>query len=681
VLTSRLEDSPVIPAIRFRNLRALVGGIAIAAVLGAASGARALTPVAGALTSDATWGPAGNPYVLTDDVTVSEGVTLTLSPGVVVKADSTTRELIVFGTLVAKGTATQPIVLTSYKDDTAHGDTNGDGSSTEPSFGDWVGVGFTANSPGGIGDFVEIRYAGYYGSSGTNFSQDASAVEARVRIACTRCHLFPEPTILPRELWRDQIVTMRELVQTLPPEFGGSPIGFSLREAAEWFETQAPEVYALPRSLTRSGPAPIRFRKRNLPLGSKGIPAVATVGRIEAGQFGDRDFVLSAVDMLNGSVHLISRSKGALRIGSAGKPVHAAPGDLNGDGLTDLVVSDLGVLALSDEPAGRVLAALQSPDGSFSFEPIFDGVGRVADARPMDLDRDGDLDVVVASFGWRRSGGIYLLYNETAAGGPLKFRSETVVSRAGAVSVVPIPARQPNMGPGFAVAFAQQYEYVSAFYPVSTGNDAKANATENDAKANATENDAKATGDSAKGSGYEERVLYRAPHPNWGMSNLESVDLDGDSDIDFLLAHGDTFDDGFAFKPYQGVMWLENRGGDEFEAHRIGALYGVHRAEAADFDGDGDLDVVAAGFLPQVPQPVPKGYYMRVDSMIWFERAGEEWIPWSIEINHPRHTGLTVLDLDGDGRPDIIAPVNNAWEIEEREGGPEIEVWLNLGAR
>jgi len=666
----------VIPAARFRKLRALVGGFAIGvAPLGLACGQaedpaveiRAFTPVAGAITSDAVWGPAGNPYVLTDDVTVSEGtvsegVTLTLAPGVVVKADSTTRELIVLGTLVANGTAEQPVVLTSYKDDTAHGDTNGDGSSTEPSFGDWVGVGFAASSPGGIGDFVEIRHAGYYGTSGTNFSQDASVGDARVLIACMRCHLFPAPEILPRELWRAQIVTMREFVRTLPPEFGGSPIGFSLREVAAWYEAQAPEVYALPRSITRSGPGPVRFRKRNLPLGSEGIPAVATVGRIEAGQFGERDFVLSAVDMLNGSVHLISRSKGPIRIGSAGKPVHATPGDLNGDGLTDLVVSDLGVLALSDEPAGRVLAAVQSPDGSFSLEPIFDGVGRVADARPLDLDLDGDLDIVVASFGWHLSGGIYLLYNETAAGGPLKFRSETVISRAGAVSVIPIPARQPNTGPGFAVAFAQQYEYVSAFYPASK------------------EDDEKGTGDPAKGNAYEEHVLYRAPHPNWGMSNLEAVDLDGDSDIDFLLAHGDTFDDGFAFKPYQGVMWLENRGGDKFEAHRIGALYGAHRAEAADFDGDGDLDVVAAGFLPQVPQPVPKSH-MRVDSMIWFERAGEEWIPWSIEINHPRHTGLTVLDLDGDGRPDSIAPVNNAWEVKEREGGAEIEVWYNGGAR
>ena len=673
----------MIAAIRFRNLRALVGGFAIATALGGCSGEErsdVFTQVGGAITADANWGPAGNPYVLTDDVTVSEGVTLTLSPGVVVKADSSSRELIVLGTLIAKGTAQQPIILTSYKDDTAHGDTNRDGSSTGPSFGDWVGVGFAASSPGGIGDFVEIRYAGYYGTSGTNFSQDASSVDARVRTACMRCHLFPDPQILPRELWRDQIVTMQELSKSLPLEFGGSSIGFSLRETVEWYEAQAPEVYALPRSLTQKGSAPIRFHKRDLSLGPEGIPAIATVERLEAGQFGGRGFVLSAVDMLNGSVYLISRSDGPLRIGSAGTPVRAVPGDLNGDGLTDLVVSDLGVLVLSDELAGRVVVALQSPDGSFAFEPILEGVGRVADARPLDVDLDGDLDVVVASFGWRRSGGVYLLRNETVADGPLDFRKETIVSRAGAVSVVPIPARQPNMGPGFAVAFAQQYEIVSAFYPVSAQSNGNAGATDNAEKASATENDETAKGDAARGSGYEEHVLYRAPHPNWGMSNLEAVDLDGDSDIDFLLAHGDTLDDGFAFKPYQGVMWLENRGGGEYEAHRIGTLYGAHRAEAADFDGDGDLDVVAAGFLPQVPQPFPKDH-MRVDSIIWFERAGEEWIPWSVEVNHPWHTGLTVLDLNSDGRPDIIAPVNSAWEVKDQQGGSEMEVWFNRAVR
>ena len=214
--------------------------------------------------------------------------------------------------------------------------------------------------------------------------------------------------------------------------------------------------------------------------------------------------------------------------------------------------------------------------------------------------------------------------------------------------MVPFGRQQPGSGSGFAVAFSQHHELVSAFY--------------------------------RKGKGYEERVLYRAPHVNWGISNLETADLDGDSDMDFLLSHGDTFGDGFAYKPYHGVSWLENRGSSGFEAHLIGGLFGAHRAEAADLDGDGDLDVVASGFLPQLPLPFAKNQ-MKVDSVVWFERTDEEWIPWSIESNHPRHTGVTVVDLDQDGRLDIVAPINYAWERRERKDEPAMEVWFNLGSR
>ncbi|HXV36821.1 MAG TPA: hypothetical protein VEC18_06720, partial [Myxococcota bacterium] len=589
---------------------ARLAALVLASTIGASAVARAQTQIGGVLESDATWSPAGNPYRMIDDVTVAAGATLTLLPGVVVKAVGANRELIVLGRLVARGTAARPIVITSDADDSANGDTNGDGSATRPAFGDWVGVGFAPSSPGGIGPFVEIRYAGYYGESGSNFAGNASDVASRVRVACTRCHLFPEAEILPRELWRDQLVVMRDLVGSLPAEAGGSPIGFSLREVAEWYEQQAPQSFRLLRSLTREGAGPLRFRRRPLELAADGTPAVATVVAVDGGRFGKRDFALAAVDMAGGGIYLLSRSEGPQRIAGAGHPVRAIPGDLNGDGLTDLVVSDLGDLALTDAEVGRVLAVLQQPAGDFTVEPILEGVGRVADARPLDCDLDGDLDVVVAAFGWRASGGVYLLRNQTAAGGPLRFRTERIVARAGAVSALPIPAREPGLKPGFAVAFAQQHELVSFFHPAAR--EAVQPARAADAALD-----------------YEEQVVYRAPHPNWGISNLESADLDGDGDLDFLIAHGDTLDDGFAFKPYQGVMWLENRGG-EFIAHRIGALYGAHRAEAADLDGDGDLDVVAGAFLPQVAQPMPKQPF-RVDSLVWFERTPTEWIPWSIE--------------------------------------------------
>jgi hypothetical protein len=162
------------------------------------------------------------------------------------------------------------------------------------------------------------------------------------------------------------------------------------------------------------------------------------------------------------------------------------------------------------------------------------------------------------------------------------------------------------------------------------------------------------------------------------VDNLEAVDLDGDSDTDFLLAHGDTLDDGVAFKFYHGVEWLENQGNGQFSAHKIGELYGAHSAKAADMDGDGDLDVVASGFLPQVKLPVPEGHQI-IDSVIWFERTESEWIPWSVEFNHPRHTGMTLVDLDEDGRIDIVAGINRAWDVVQVEQGRSLEVWFNRG--
>ncbi|OJT20490.1 hypothetical protein BO221_31295 [Archangium sp. Cb G35] len=82
------------------------------------------TDVRGTLSTSTVWTRHGSPYVLQGDVTVAWGTKLTIEPGVQVIAaasdalksgvDPQRVELIVDGTLVVRGTAANPVALTSH---------------------------------------------------------------------------------------------------------------------------------------------------------------------------------------------------------------------------------------------------------------------------------------------------------------------------------------------------------------------------------------------------------------------------------------------------------------------------------------------------------------------------------------------------------------------------------------
>ena len=92
-------------------------------------------------------------------LTVNPGATLTVNPGTIVKAyQSSSTRLTVNGALTIAGTAENPVVFTSIRDDSVGGDYNGDGNSTAPTSSDWPGItvkkGATFESEG-----VDIRDA------------------------------------------------------------------------------------------------------------------------------------------------------------------------------------------------------------------------------------------------------------------------------------------------------------------------------------------------------------------------------------------------------------------------------------------------------------------------------------------------------------------------------------------
>ena len=120
--------------------------------------------VSGTILSDTTW-QRGFVYEVTSDITVYSGVTLTLNPGVIVKFNSG-KGIIVNGTLDVNGTSTDPVYLTSIKDDTVGGDTNDDDDTTSPSSGDWRHI--YLNSGTAYFDYAVVRYGGSSGYNATN---------------------------------------------------------------------------------------------------------------------------------------------------------------------------------------------------------------------------------------------------------------------------------------------------------------------------------------------------------------------------------------------------------------------------------------------------------------------------------------------------------------------------------
>lgn len=157
------------------------------------------------ITKDTVWGPLGSPYIVRGgpltEMTIRADVSLTLLPGTVVKIDQGVGIRVV-GQLLALGTPNRHVVITSLRDDSVLGDTNGDGSATAPAKGDWLWVRVNPGSdsnrfPVSIVDHTDLRYGGY-GGWGCNGDRSPIKIEgpaARVLVTNSRIEESTEAAI------------------------------------------------------------------------------------------------------------------------------------------------------------------------------------------------------------------------------------------------------------------------------------------------------------------------------------------------------------------------------------------------------------------------------------------------------------------------------------------------------
>jgi FG-GAP-like repeat/FG-GAP repeat len=407
-----------------------------------------------------------------------------------------------------------------------------------------------------------------------------------------------------------------------------------------FYLSRAPERLPVPEAWPDPAESPVKFTKRGLTLPEMpGTPAVSNLRLVDMD--GDNRLDLLGTDMRQGIVftgHPGSADKALKIVASIPHPAHVTLTDVDRDGIQDLLVADLGDFYPADHDKGAAIWLRGLGKGKFGAFWL-DGWPRVADVESADFNGDGKNDLAVAAFGWRKTGRIAIEENRTTNPSQPQFTDHTVDPRPGGIHIIPVDLNHDGKM-DFVTLLAQEYETVLAYIN--------------------------------KGSGdfsFEQKVIYAAPHPNWGSSGIDLVDLDKDGDLDVLLTHGDTFDDGIV-KPYHGIQWLENTGAYPFVEHTLAQMPGVHRAEAADLDGDGDLDVVACALLAAGSDIDEK----TLPALVWLEQTKPgTFVRHTIEIGFPRHATLDVGDVDGDGDVDVVV---GYFSMDKPVDG-WVDVWTN----
>jgi len=293
-------------------------------------------------------------------------------------------------------------------------------------------------------------------------------------------------------------------------------------------------------------------------------------------------------------------------------PAHVQAVDIDRDGDLDVLVASLGFLHPNNARIGSVLVLENDGRQHFTVRTLVDAVARVADARAADLDGDGDLDVSVAGFGYD-DGETSWLENT----GGWHFTMHVLQRLSGGINTVPVDLDGDGRQ-DIVTLVSQEWEEIWAF--VNGG-----------------------------GGRFTPRLLWGSTNPDFGSSWISIVDLDRDKDPDILYANGDAFE--YAppnSRPWQGVQWLENKGQFRFELHRIVSLQGATSPQAADLDGDGDLDVLLVTANNDWNDP-------KAASLVWLENDGKLGFTRHDIAASPTHLNtVDTGDLDGDGRPDAV---------------------------
>lgn len=448
-------------------------------------------------------------------------------------------------------------------------------------------------------------------NSNTTIAQ-TSAGKALALKYCQSCHSFTSPLLADKKSWRDGILPAMAKMLNLEIYMGqavanpNSAVTLAEWQAiVKWYVANAPDSLTIPKRKV----APLRdwagfslVRAQNV---NKAAMAMTTMLAVSPD-----DYKLYSGDAANNLYSWSPKAKPTL-VHTFGSPVAGVEFTKRPEGNIG-VFTTIGNMMPVDVLKGKVEELNLSADTK-SQAPVLitDSLPRPVQTVNADFNKDGLPDYVVCGFGHDR-GALY--YVQQLHGN--KYKKNIMSALPGGTQLVKGDFNNDGWTDVICI-FAQNDESIRMYVNNKKG-------------------------------GFNEKTLLRFPPIN-GSSSFQLVDFNHDGKSDILYTCGDNSDYSRILKPYHGVYIFMNQGDWKFKQTYFYHIDGATKAIAADFDGDGDLDIAAIAFFTDFKYHPEEGFtYLE-------QNKPNDFISHQIPVEkYGRWISMDVNDVDGDGKPDII---------------------------
>lgn len=451
--------------------------------------------------------------------------------------------------------------------------------------------------------------------------------EMLAKTYCASCHAFVDPQLLPKSIWKNDVLpAMGQRLGIYSRGFRPNNLfdpgvsGTIVRKAniypenpmlaledwhkiVQFFVEQAPDSVAPPHRESDITIGLKHFKYKEAPFVHR--PAMTTMVRLLPGSrglvFSDSKAERNVLTFLNDQL----REDYSLRLPLA--PVQLS------ERSNEIYLTLIGRNVFPNDAPNGTLQRLKRNWPDPQYKPanvVLRDLQRPVCMAYGDLNQDSLEDIVVCEFG--NHTGRLSWYENNGQGG---YTKRILQEKSGAVSAVIRDANADGL-PDIYVLMAQGDESVFLYENQGAGK-------------------------------FEEKRLLSFSPLN-GSQYIELADFNNDGFDDILYVCGDNADKTPILKRYHGIYIFLNDGNLNFNQAWFYQMNGAYKAIARDFDLDGDLDIAAISFFPDyIRHPEESFVYLE-------NRGGLRFKDYSFpEASKGRWMVMDAADKDGDGDIDL----------------------------